>query len=225
VNRLLQGYTTRIKRIVITGGLRQLFRSTIGYISRGLYIHGTVFLCEHTVKERNEKDFLPALDNYSVYTVESNQQADELESQGLYFRSSTVRAHKRLDKGAVAFCLFSDKELVHISWLAMKARVQRDIDPLPFKIDFSTQACSGGASTNPKYRGKGTNTYVFYLKLDYLLKQGKTACRLSFDIDNIPSIKVHAKFEPIIYATARYHRILHFWIYKEKPFQAGKGSI
>ena len=151
-------------------------------------------------------------------TSATGLEADELEAEGLEFLSQAVNARESLDKGAIAFCIFVGPELAHIGWVAMTEEARRGVDALPYRVDFRNgQACTGGTVTTPKYRGKGLMTYGYWRRFQYIGEKGVRTSRNAVDTSNIASNKVHAKFNPRIYAQARYVRILWWKWWKEKP--------
>lgn len=197
----------------------------ISFLSRGLahlvryfFQYETYYLYKHTIYERDEADFLPKIKNFTTRIVTSNQQADELAAEGLDFRSYVFYARRSLDRGAIAFCIFVDRELAHVAWVAMTKEAKKDIDPLPFQVDFANrEACTGGTRTIRKYRGKGLMTYSYWQRFDFLKKKGVIATRNSVATSNIASQRVHTRFNPELYAKARYLKILRWKSWKEMP--------
>ena len=221
--RRLGVYIVRARRIFLNEGLILLGGRAIAYMARRIFDRGTFYLYQHSAIERDEKDFLPRIDNYEVHIVSSNIEAHELEKNGMEFRSYQANAHRRLEQGAIAFCIFQDKKLMHIGWLAMSPDAEKMIDPLPYKVNFSEkQGCTGGTFTVPEYRGKGLMLYGYWLRLTYFWRQGWTTSRNAVDITNTASNKVHAKFKPKIYAKASMVNILGYKIWRETPV---KGEI
>jgi len=218
--RRLKVYGARAKRIFLNEGFMILAGRAIAYIAKRIFYKGTYYLYQHSAVERDEKKFLPRIDNYEVHIVHSNEEADELERNGLEFRSYQANAHRRLDRGGIAFCVFQDKKLMHIGWLAMSPEAKKMIDPLPYEVDFAKkQGSTGGTFTVPDYRGKGLMLYGYWLRLTYFWQQGWTSSRNAVDIDNIASNKVHAKFRPKIYAKASIVNVLGYRIWKETPVE------
>jgi hypothetical protein len=85
---------------------------------------------------------MPKIDDFALKIVSTNEEADELEAQGLEFRSQVLNARKRLDKGAIAFCIFVGKELANVSWVAMTLEAKNSLGQPPFRVDFSNnEAC------------------------------------------------------------------------------------
>jgi hypothetical protein len=55
-----------------------------------LFKHGTYFLYEYAIeniKDVREADFMPKIDNFTLKIVSTSDEADELEKEGLEFRS------------------------------------------------------------------------------------------------------------------------------------------
>ena len=208
----------RAKDILRTGGLLILLSRGFTFLMRYVFQCGTFYLYEHTVKERNEADFMPSLQNLTVHIVSSNQQADELAVSGFNCCSYSVYARKRLDKGAIAICTFVKQELAGIAWVAMTEEAKKTIDSLPYHVDFANkEVCTGGTETIAKYRRKGLMKYGRYKTLEFLGEQGIMTSRNAVRISNIASRKALASLNPRIYARARYLRILRWQFWKEIP--------
>ena len=170
------------------------------------------------MRERDEADFMPKIQDFTVQIVSTNQQADELAANGFDFRSSWLHARRSLDNGAIALCIFIGQELAHIGWIAISEKGKATVDPVPYHVDFpSKQACTGSTVTIPKYEGKGLMKYGYYRRFQFLQEKGILTSRNAVDTSNIASQKVHAKFGPRIYARAHYLRILWWQFWKETP--------
>jgi len=156
-----------------------------------------------------------------VKIISSSQKAKELVADGLEdFRLYVFYGKEALDLGAIAFCVYVDKELAHVGLAAFNEAGKTYIDPLPFHVDFSAgEACTWGTRTVAKFEVKGLMTYRYYLRLEYFRQKGIVASKNSVATDNIASQKVHTKFNPKIYAQARYIRIFGLQFWKERPFE------
>lgn len=77
----------RAKQILQTEGFLSLLRHVLSFLNRGCFQYETYYLYEHTLKERNEAEFMPKIQNFTFKIVSNNQQADELAADGLEFRS------------------------------------------------------------------------------------------------------------------------------------------
>jgi hypothetical protein len=180
---------------------------------------------EHTMRERNHLEFMPSRREFTLHVVRTSQQADVLEADGYEFRSYQSKASKGLDIGAIAFCIFIQRELAHIGWIALTEEAKPYVDDWPFKVDFANkEACTGATLTIPKYRGCGFMKYGYYERFEFLRQMGVVKSRNSAGIYNTASHHVHAKFGPRIYAKARYLRILGLESWKESPLNMSLGT-
>jgi len=206
---------SRAKDIFQTEGLRPLLSR--GF-ARYFFQYRTFYLYKRSVIERNEADFLPRIQNFTVKIVSTNQQADELAADSIDFRSRFVNARRCLDKGAIAFCIFVDRELAHLAWVAMSEEAKNTFDYLPYHVEFSNkEACTGGAVTIPKYRGKGLLTYSHVKRDNFLSERGIITVRNAVATNNIATQKVQVRDGPSICAKARYLKILWWKFWKETP--------
>lgn len=170
------------------------------------------------IRKFNEADFRPKIDNFTLRIISTNQEAAELEAEGLEFRSHVINARQRLDKGAIAFCIFSGRELANMAWLAMTQKAKDSLCEAPFKVDFSNnEGWSGGLWTNPKYRRRGLAEYGTFKRLEFGLGTGIVTNRAAVAKGNIASQRATATFSPKIYAEGRYLKILWWKSCKEKP--------
>lgn len=208
----------RARHIFQTEGLIPLLRTAFNFLAPYLFQYDTYYLYEHVIKERKEADFMPTIQGFTVHIVTSNEQADKLAADGFDPRSHSVYSRGRLDKGAIALCIFVGRELAHIGWMAMSQEAKDTFDSLPYKVDFShKEACTGATVTIPKYRGNGLMTYGYFKRFQYLWERGITISRNAVATNNIASQRVHAKFGPRIYARARYLKVLKWKFWKETP--------
>jgi len=217
---------TKAGHILRTEGPAALLRRGAVFLSwpvkrlaRRAFDYRIVYLYEHTIKERPETDFLPAMQDYTFHIITTNQQADELADHGFQdLRKHWRTARQGLEAGAIVFCVFVGRELAHVGWLAMNNKAKNTFDSLPYCVGFSSnEACTGGTWTWPKYRGKGLMKYSYFKRFQYLWEKGIKTSRNAVGVDNVASQKVHAKFNPRIYARARYLRVGKWYLKKESP--------
>ena len=213
----------RAKQIFQTEGLIFLLRRVLEFFR--VFQYGTYYLSENhsseVLKGETEADCMPKIQNFTSRIVSTNQQADELEAEGLEFRSQVTNARKKLDNGAVALCIFVEQELAHIGWIAMTEEAKKMVDPLPYRVDFANnEACVAGLWTHPKYRRTGLRTYCAFKRHQFMLERGIVTDRGSIAASNIASQGGAAKMGAKIYAEARYLRILWWKSWKEKPLAA-----
>jgi hypothetical protein len=189
--------------------LKSLKDDALRFFGSYLFYYAEYYLYELTLQERNEADFLPTVPNFTVQIVSSNRQADMLAAEGDDFRKYFYSARQALDKGAIAFCIFVEGELAHVTWAAFTEEAKNTFDAMPYRINFAEkEAYTGGTFTFPKFRGKGLMTYSSFKKYQFLREQGVKISRNSVKVNNVASLRVHSKFAPKIYAKVRYVRFL-----------------
>jgi len=193
----------------------------------GRFFHyETYYIVEYDLsKDWLEADFLPRIEDFTLKIVTTNQEADELGAQGLEFRSYVINARERLDKGAIAFCIFVGQELAYIAWLAMSQQAKDVLDEPPFRVNFSdNEACWGGLWTSPQYRRMGLGTYGAFKRMQFMRERGKVIVRGAVAKDNVASLTMgttHGQKRPV---EARYLRILWWKSWKEKPLTIPAGE-
>ena len=164
---------------------------------------------------------MPRIQNFTFKVVATNQQANELAVDGLDFRSYVVNARQRLDKGAVAFCVFVDGDLAYIGWVAMTEKAKKSLTQLPFQVNFSNyEAYMGGVRVTPKYRRMGLFMYSYFKKLQFIRERGGIAVRLAVATNNIAAQGAYAKLGARRYAEARCLKILWWKFWQEKTLTA-----
>ena len=189
----------------------------VGYF----YRYDTYYLLENAIdniKNLDEADFMPKIDNFTLKIVSTNLEADELEAEGLEFCPHVVNARERLDKGAIALCLFVGPKLASVEWIAMTQEAKECVDEPPFEVDFSgNEVCTASGWTKPEYRGRGLAPYVHFKTLEFLREKGKVFERTSSLRVNSASHRAYTRFNSKRYAEARYLKILWWEFWKEKP--------
>lgn len=209
----------RAKDILQTEGLKPLLTRGFVFVEGWLLEYGDYYIYEYTLKERKEADFLPEIPDFTFKVISSNEEADKLaEAIGSDFRRRFVTARNKLDKGAIAFCIFVKGEIAHIGWVALSEEAHKAVDNLPYKVDFlNHEACTGGTETIPRYRGMGLMAYGYVKRFQFLKGQGIVVSRNAVAKSNIASQKAHAKFSPTVIAEAKHLRLLRWHFWKEKP--------
>lgn len=189
--------------------LRLLFKDAFRFLTNYIFNYERYYLYEHTIENRDASKFLLKIQKIDFYILASNKEAKKLTKYGEDFRDYIYGARRSLDKGAIAFCFFVDRELAHIGWVALTEEAKQTFEAVPYQVDFSNkEACTGGTLTLPKYRGKGLMTYGYYKRFQFLLENGIRISRNAVKSDNHISQRVHAKFHPKIYGEARFIRFL-----------------
>ena len=223
LRKLTESFTV-VKRIFQTEGLLPLLTRVTAFIIGCFLQYGTYYLYEidilKVLKQQEKPDeFLPNDQNLTLKIVSTNEQADELDREGFKFRSQFINARERLDRGAIAFCIFIGQELASIGWITLTQKAKDSLNELPFKVDFSNnEACTGGAVTNPKYRNMGLMSYNYLKRLEFLKENGILRDRAAVAKSNIAAQMGVAKIGDMnIYAEARFLKLIWFKSWKEKP--------
>lgn len=180
-----------------------------------------IYLFRHTITERNAEDFMPDIRDYEDFMLHDNAEMEKLESQGYKFTSRRESTRNALSNGVIVFCIFTDKELVHIGRQALTETAKRYVDDRPYKVYFSQgEACTGNTWTSPKFRGKGLMKYGYFRRFEYLRGLGIKTSRNSVDVSNTASRRTHDRFNPEIYSEAKSRKILLlFKRWSEAPFK------
>lgn len=150
-NTLLQ----RANNILQSEGVSALVRRGLEFVIGLPFKYQTYYLCQYAPESHRkfrEADFRPNIDELTFKIISTNYEADELEAQGFQFRSYFSDARKRLDKGAIAFCSFINRDLSDIGWVAMDEEAAKSLWPPPLRVDFcNKEVVVGGVVTMPKY--------------------------------------------------------------------------
>ncbi len=215
---------TRAKQILQTEGLIPLVRQASAFVVRRSFSCGTSYLYEYAtenVPKLDEADFMPKIDDFTFKIISTNHEADELEPEGLEFRLYVLNARERLDKGAVAFCVFVEGQLAHISWVGMTQEAKDALSEPPYKVDFSNgEVFTGGAWTSPQYRRKGLSDYSGFQIRQFLCESGIAVVRGAVRTDNVAGQRSFTRLGRRWYAETRYLKILWWKSWKEKPLTA-----
>ena len=212
----------RATRILKTEGLIPLVRRGFPFVLSFFFRYEEYYIYESDIqeimKERGEAEPLPSIQDFTVKIVSTNEEAGELEAEGLDFRSQSTNARKRLDKGAIALCVFIGGELASRGWIATTQEAKDSIDELPYRADFSNgESCTGASVTNPKYRGLGLMGYNLWKRFEFLEQKGIVRDRAAVAKSNISSQRATMRVRTNIHAEGRYLKVLCWKSWKEKP--------
>ena len=215
----------RVHHIYTTEGVRALLGRAYPFLVRRYFEYSTYYLYAKPVpraEELNEAGPIPEADSVMPRLVSSNEEVDELEAQGFEFRAHVPNARERLDKGAVATCVFVGKELGHIGWAALDQRALDSLNEPPYKVDFANkEAVGSGAWTSPKHRGKALGNLGASLFHVMARDNGIEVRRYAIRKSNIPSIKVQARVSDPC-GEGRYLRVLWWKSWRERPLPQGR---
>lgn len=189
-----------------------------------VYENFTCYVYRSRLISRNENDFKPGMDDFTLKIISAKESLNELLNNGFDLSPHLAKTKHRLAKGAIACLAFVGKELASMEWVAVNAEAKASIDIYPSKIDFSNkEAYAGGVWTNPKYRGRGLHVYVYYKIYDFLRENGITTVKSIVEVHNSAALKSHERFAPEekIEAKAHYLRVMGLRFWKETPYQPG----
>jgi len=208
----------KAKTIYKTDGLMSLLRRGLSWC---LFNYQIFYLSENipdNYKNLYRNDLTPKIDNLNFKIISTNQEADELEANGLEFRSRVPNARKRLEKGAIVACTFAGTEFAAIRWYAMSDKAMKAIIMLPIKVNFDkNEVIVADAMTIPEYRGKGLTTYTHFKTLEFLSNRGMGIVRAAIQRNNLTAMKGNKYTGARVYAEGRYLRILFLKFWREKP--------
>jgi len=218
----------RARRIRQTEGLWALLRLAAAYLLSRLFYYQTYYLSVARTDdpaEQNEADFMPRVDDFTVRIVSTNGEADELEAQGLQFRSCGSGAREWLEKGAIACCVFVGRELGNVVWAAVTQEAMSSLHELPIRIDFSKNEGYRGATwTDPRYRRMRLGLHGMLVGPRLLRERGVEVVRTGMTKKNAATRSMMVKFKQTFYAEGRYLRVLWWESWKEKPLSPSKGD-
>lgn len=222
----VRALSARALAILRTEGSMALLRHTLTYgafLSRRVIRYNRSYLYLHDVRAREEEKFLPRLDSWDVRIIHSNAEADAVAAEGFEdLRKVFVHSPESLRRGAIAFCIYVERALAHIGWLALTPQAKECVDRLPYTVDFANgESCTGGTYTVPRFRGKGLMAYGYFLRFEYLRRLGYSSSRNAVRVNNRASQKAHSRFNPEIYGTGRLIQVLRWRAWSETPFPGG----
>jgi hypothetical protein len=214
------------KYILQKEGLLPLVEEVIRLLRKCVFVHERYFMYEMPLNEPMKYEAAPKIPGFVFEIVPTNQRLNELAALGFDFGIHGIRARDKLDKGALMFCIFIGKELASIHWAAVNQEAANTlVNGIVYRKGFSNnEAYLGWSVTNPRYRRLGLSMYLSSEKQRLLKAMGKTTLRWMTEKGNLASRKLTIKTGGMIYAEARYLKILWWKSWKEKPAiqQAGQ---
>jgi hypothetical protein len=210
---------TKARNIAYTEGSFSLIKRAFHYLGHYVFFTEEYYVREHFYGDIRVSDFLPRIKEVDFRIVSGNKVAMELAQEiGNDFRDIVMNARRRLDAGAVAFCVFVENELASIVWVGLTPQAKKSINPQPYFIDFSNGAgCTGGGETIPKYRNMGLMAYACYHRNSFLRDHGIKMLIGIDATDNEAIYRVQSKFPSRLRARARYINLLWWKYWKETP--------
>jgi hypothetical protein len=175
-----------------------------------------------SLREGNEVDYLPKIQNSTHRIVETIEQLDELSNTGFDLSLIDIDQYRyRLDKGATLSLLFVDRELGYTGWAVLTEEAKNTFNRYPYKVDFeNNEICRGASWTNPKYRRQGLSYYSSYKEEQFLIGKGANKSRAIVLSNNIASQNGNDKAGSKLVAKARYFRIFGLQFWRERPVKS-----
>ena len=99
---------------------------------------------------------------------------------------------------ALAFCIISKNEIVHITWIARNNNAKKFVDDLPTNFSWENSAIWGRSYTNINHRNKNLYSFTQQELQKFLHKKNITYQYFSIKIKNKTSIHAMNKFNPEI---------------------------
>jgi len=211
----------RAKHICQAEGIVVLLRCVFSFLAYCLFQYRTYYLYAHYPHNDDglpEAALMPQIEHLSYRTISTDREADLLEADGFEFRSHCADSRERLEKGAVALCIFISLELANVVWVATTQQAKDSLKQPPFKVDFSkNEVCVGNGWSNPKYRRMGLRVYGHLKGSHFLLDKGIAVSRYAIAKGNFAARMSTEKVDLHPYAEGRYLRILWWKSWRERP--------
>ena len=205
-------------KAINTEGVVGLVKKTAVFISSRLFVYQRFNIYENDFNGPEYESLIP---NPVLVILKTTSDLDEVLKQGFdlsYFDVDRVRLF--LSEGSLGFCVFVEKEIAHMTWVALNDESKKLIDPVPYKVDYMKgEVCSGGSETNPKYARKRIYLYAYSKIFKYLRENGKTRDLFSISKSNVSSNAALKKFGSKILFEGVYMRLIN-WVYW-KEMRAG----
>lgn len=206
----------RAKYILRNEGLWAFVRQGLSFVGNLFLGYGNYYVYEKALSPADEEvRFKPRID-CTLRVISSPDALDELIAQAYDFKAMNFRP--KLEKGALAFCLFVGQELASVTWVAPSKEAKQEVDYLPFNVDFrGGEVCSGASFTDHIFRGKGLFSYTYSHIFSHLARSGVSKDKFTIEVNNTASQRALAKFNPLKSGKGHYLRILSLQFWKEQP--------
>ncbi len=211
----------RAKHIYRTEGLLTLAKRAAAFVPARLFRYKSYYLYENNGSaERMRRDaaFVPSVDGVTFAVIRTNEEADALEAQGFHFREYAVDTESRLDRGAIAFCIFVGYELGNMTWLCTTEEAQHSLKEPPARVDFANgEVWQGGAWTNPEYRRMGLYRHIWLKEGEFYRQNKITKGRWAVAKRNVKALAAQSKAGNHRYGEGRLIKVLWWTWWSEKP--------
>jgi GNAT superfamily N-acetyltransferase len=127
---------------------------------------------------------------------------------------------KRLEAGAILFCVFVGKELVCTGWAYIDQKTMSVSNSFKITVDYdNNEAYWGRVYTLPQYRGLGINPSLITGATKYLYTIGVKLLKTSILKDNVSSLRTTEKTGWSVYGEKYFVRILVWNFSREKIYR------
>jgi len=212
--------TNKIKSL-FQRGKKSIGEKGLFLFLRHLLLHHVV----HCIYENNlNGPFFPCrVNNAQLKIISSAGEFDYLLEKGFDFMEFPVEVQegfpiniqeykKRLEKGAVLFCLLCNGDVAHTSWVGFSEGAFRDF--YPFSPENSSAGYTGGTITASKYRRRGINLYIHSEIFQYLKKRKKSKALAAVRKENMVARHSQEKLGSYIKEEKHELRLLLFFSFK-----------
>jgi len=208
----------RAKYILRHEGWRAFVRQGFSFVGNLFFSYGNYYIYEKDLNSADQEIKIKPKVDCTLKIISNLYELNELIARGYDFKAMNFRP--KLEKGALAFCLFVRQQLASVTWVASTREAKKEIDYIPLKVDFEAgEVCSGASFTAPAHRGKGLFAYTYSYIFPYLANNGVHKDKFSIEVNNIASQRALAKFNPLITSRGRYLKILWWESWKEQPIE------
>ncbi len=178
------------------------------------FSYNTYYIYENDL---NGPRFMPKVQNVSLEILSTAQGFDELVNNGFTFSSWDIDAlKKRTRRGAIALCIFVNRNLAHRTYVALSEEARNDVDPFPLAIDWRNEAWLGFSRTDPDYHRRGLFLYAKSEIYAFLREQGISKGKFTVEKNNIASNSAHLKMDSKIIGDGYCLKFLWWILWKEK---------
>jgi hypothetical protein len=212
----ISSLAARVSLIIRIEGWAAFLNQAFSYCRGRVFSFGTYYLYEKNIHFTAESPGSKPRVECEFKLISDINQLNSLVSEGY---DPKVRSFIwKLEKGALAFCIFVHKELASVTWVGFDMQAKREIDNLPFTVEFKMgEVCSGASFTQPAFRGLELLRYTYLHIFNYLIQRQVTKDKFSINVKNTASQSAHAKLGFVIAGKWRYLKILGWENWKQRP--------